>query len=164
MQESIAEEAAKEAATANVQVPSIYTTIEDLLIDYKKRTMSTSTGKTFEIESLIPENLLINIGSPIVQQFIVEPDTIPIENRIPVSSGQAERITDEVKRIVCQHVISITISTLPQAFCGDSVLSIDRLTPTEVREIFRSIIELSTGEAPTFQGPNQGSAEQPSDV
>ena len=167
MPENVAEDQAKQASVENqASQPSanIYTTVEEMLIDYKRETLHLSTGKTFEIESLIPETLLINIGSPIVQQFIVEPNTLTAEDRIPVSPNQAERITDEMKRIICQHIISVTISMLPQAFCGDNVLSIDRLTPTEIRELFHGIIKLSTGEAVTFQRTEQSDPEQPGNI
>ena len=132
----VAEEIAKENATANLPL----TTAEDLLVGYTKKTVSLSTGKVFEIESFVPGSLMININAPLIQEFVGETDDESAEELLNTRLGV---VTEPIKQLVCDHIINVPFSMLPQWRCQNGVVSIDRLTLGEIRELFKEMCALS---------------------
>ena len=51
------------------------TSFDDLLGDYKEGTVELSTGKVFSIQNFSPGNLLIEIGSPLVDMMTEASET-----------------------------------------------------------------------------------------
>lgn len=132
----VAEEVAKEKATENLRL----TTVADLMEGYQRKTVPLSTGKVFEIESFIPGSLLINVGAPLLQAFIEETDEDRAELLFNTDLGM---VSEPIKQLVCDHIVSVSVSMQPQWRCGKNVVSIDRLTLAEIRELFKEMCALS---------------------
>ena len=155
----IAEQQATENARMHEEQP-ILSKAEDFLGDYNTKTITLSTGKTLEIESFLPDAILINLHSPILKQFVMEPDELENEDRVAYTASTAEVITTEIRNLICRHVVSIPISMNSQAFCPQGSVSIDRFTPAEIREIFREMVSLSTKDAIHFRATQENNPNE----
>lgn len=128
-----------------------YTTPAELLQHYKRETITTSNGHTYEIQSFVPGNLLIDIGSPVVLQF-TETDNEKPDPPVETSPREQQNIGNHIKQIVCDHVTSLEFSPFPQHLCPENVVSINQIAQIEILEIYRHIRDLSFKEVNRFQG------------
>ena len=136
-EENVAEAAARANAVANLQK----TTVADMLQDYSTKTVTLKSGRVFDIESILPGNLLLNLKSPLVMEFLEQAgeenqDENLYQTTVPV-------VTDAVRQLVAMHVTSVPISMQPQSRCPEGVVSIDRFTLDEIRELFKEMCVLS---------------------
>ena len=124
------------------------TTPEDLLQGYDTTTITTENGHGYVIESFVPGNLLIDIGSPVVKQFTDGIEEGEESVRSPIND---QNVFEHIKNIVCKHVISVRFSQAPQHLCREGTVSIDRVEQEEVLEIYRQLRDFSFRDAETFQ-------------
>ena len=132
----VAEEAAKEKAMEKLEL----TTVADMMEGYQRKTVPLKSGKVFEIESFIPGSLLMYIGAPLLQAFIEETDEDRAELLFNTNLGV---VAEPIKQLVCDHIVSVSVSMQPQWRCGKNVVSIDRFTLAEIRELFKEMCALS---------------------
>ena len=148
MSDVAAEQAAKNAR----EMANEYTTPTDILEDYVTDDVVTTSGRIFKVESMLPGNLMIDIGSPVIREFTETEENKPdIPEDEKLSPQEEQALYQHIKNIVCMHTISIKFSLSPQHLCRENVVSIDRLEREEVLEIYRGIRDLSVKEAATFQ-------------
>ena len=122
-------------------------TPDDFLKDYGTHTFTTESGKGYTVESFVPGNLLIEVGSPVVRQFT---DGLE-EGEESVRSPTSDRnVYEYIKQLVCDHVISLKIVNFPQHQCGPKMVSINRLPHDEILEIYRELRDFSMRDADTF--------------
>ena len=142
------------------------TTIDDLLGNYKEDTIELSTGKSFTIQSFEPGNLLIEIGSPLVDTLTEASDEDLRRLPLDVPGTAAHRVWSQFEQIVCDNVINIRFSPEPQNVLPRGLVSLQRLTLAEIQELYVGIRDLSISpeELETFraaQNPNYEKPEQP---
>lgn len=140
------------------------TTVEDLLSDHKEKDHELSTGKVFTIQTFMPGNLLIEIGSPIVEALTVASEEDLRRMPLDIPTTQAGRVWSYFEQIVCDNVISVRFSPEPQNMLPTGLVSLKRLTILEIRELYVAIRDLSISpeELETFREahkPTEG-AEQ----
>lgn len=143
---NVAEEAARANAVGNLQK----TTVADMLQDYHQKTVQLKSGRIFDIVSFLPGNLLLNIESPLVLDFLAESDTPldtePPGNEKPLDLYQTRVpavLIGTVRQLVAEHITNIPVSLQPQSQCPEGVVSIDRFTLDEIRELFKEMCVLS---------------------
>lgn len=143
MSENIAEE---QAAQHGIKL----VTGEELLKEsgYDTHTFTTSNGHGYKVESLVPGNLLIDLGSPVVRQFTDGLEEGEESVRTPMSD---QNIYEYIKQLLCDHVINVNFAMIPQHRCGKNVYSIDRVERDEILEIYRELREFSLRDVDTFQ-------------
>lgn len=131
---------AEEAAKANAVNTSEKTTVEEMLQDYRIETVRLQSGRVFDIESFIPESLMLNLSSPLIKEFVEEERQKGEElyrTRVPSVA------TNFIVQLVASHIISMSVSMQPQSQCPEGVVSIDRFTLDEIRELFKAMCVLS---------------------
>ena len=136
---NVAEEAARANAVGNLQK----TTVADMLQDYSTKTVTLKSGRVFDIESILPGNLLLNLKSPLVTAFLEAEDGVESDENTLYQRTAPTAVTDVVRQLVAEHVTSVPISLQPQSRCPDGVVSIDRFTMDEIRELFKEMCVLS---------------------
>ena len=129
----------------NGQVPK-YTTADDLLVGYSQKDVTLSTGKVFQIQSFSPGSLLINLGSPLVDALTDMPDADLSRVPLETAGTRANTVWQEIKRIVCDNVISVTFVAEPQSSLPTGYVSLSRLSNAEIQELYRMIRDLSVPE------------------
>ena len=137
---NVAEEAAK--ANALTEQDSGKTTVEDMLANYAIKTVTLKSGRVFDIESFHPENVMLNLTSPLVLEFIEEQHQNGnmqdlYHTRVPSA------VTGPIHQLVASHITSVPVSMQPQSQCPEGVISINRFTLDEIRELFKEMCELS---------------------
>ena len=141
------------------------TTIEELLGDYKEDTAVLSTGKSFTIQSFQPGNLLIEIGSPLVDAMTEASEDDLRRMPLDVEGTAAHRVWSQFEQIVCDNVVSVRFSPEAQNFLPRGLVSLKRLTLGEIQELYIKIRDLSISpeELETFrkaQAPGNNESEQ----
>lgn len=142
---------AEEKASQNAQASIEYATPEELTANYITEDIITSYGRKFKVASALPGNLMIDIGSPMLESFLRPPENDD-EKLLP---REEYTIYQNIKNFICNHVVSVDLSPQPQHLCPPEVVSTDRLPREEVVEIFEHIKRLSEQEAATFQETRQ---------
>jgi len=133
----VAEEAARAKAVGNLQK----TTVAEMLQNYNTKTVTLKSGRVFDIESFLPGNLLLNLNSPLVMEFLEE---VQSENGSDLYQTRVpSAVTGVVRTLVAEHVTSVPVSMQPQSQCPEGVVSIDRFTLDEIRELFKEMCVLS---------------------
>ena len=119
------------------------TTLDDLLAGYKTKDHELESGKVFTIQSFEPGNLLIEIGSPIIDALTkaTEDELRMLPLDIPTSN--AARGWAHFERIVCDNVTSIRFSPEPQNMLPTGIASLRILTLVEIQELYIAIRDLS---------------------
>ena len=119
------------------------TTVQNLLDGYKEEEVELSTGKVFTVQSFMPGNLLIEIGSPLVEILTtaIEEDLRRMPLDIPnTNSG---RVWNQFEQIVCDNVTSIRFSPESQNVLPDGIVSLKRLSLVEIQELYIKIRDVS---------------------
>ena len=119
------------------------TSFDDLLGDYKEGTVELSTGKVFSIQNFSPGNLLIEIGSPLVDMMTEASETDLRRLPLDVPGTTSYRVWTQFEQIVCDNVISIRFSTEAQNVLPRGVVSLKRLSLVEIQELYVKIRDLS---------------------
>jgi len=138
----VAEEAAKANALRNQE--SGKTTVVEMLDNYVIETVTLKSGRVFDIESFLPEHLMLNLNSSLVKEFLQEGDKNHEESgedlyltRVPSA------VTNPIIQLVASHIVSVPVSIQRQSQCPEGVVSIDRFTLDEIRELFENMCVLS---------------------
>ena len=136
---NVAEEAAKANALAQADGK---TTVEDMLANYAIKTVTLKSGRVFDIESFHQENVMLNLTSPLVMEFIEEANQNGdvqdlYHTRVPSA------VTGPIYQLVAAHVTSVPVSMQPQSQCSEGVVSINQFTLDEIRELFKEMCVLS---------------------
>lgn len=142
---------AEEKASQNAQDAIQYATPEELTANYITEDIITSYGRKFKVASTLPGNLMIDIGSPMLESFLRPPEND--EDKLPPRAEYT--IYQNIQNFICNHVISVNLSPQPQHLCPPDVVSTDRLPREEVVEIFEHVKRLAEQEAATFQDTRQ---------
>ncbi|MYA99783.1 hypothetical protein F4X90_08895 [Candidatus Poribacteria bacterium] len=119
------------------------TTIEDLLSGYQEKDFELSTGKVFTIQSFTPGNLLIDVGSPIVELLTDASEEDLRQMPLDLPNTRAGRAWSHFEQIVCDNVTSIRFSPEAQNMLPTGLVSIRCLTLGEIRELYVAIRDLS---------------------
>ena len=129
------------------------TTIDDLLKGYKEDDFELSTGKVFRIQSFAPGNLLIEIGSPIIEALTEASEEDLRRMTLDMPNTRAGRAWSHFEQIVCDHVVSVRFSPEPQNFLPEGLVSLRRLSLLEIQELYVGIRDLSVSpeELETFR-------------
>ena len=137
------------------------TTIDDLLGGYKEENVELSTGKVFTIQSFMPGNLLIEIGSPVVEMLTEASETDLRRMPLDMPTTQAGRVWSQFEQVVCDNVISIRFSPEPQNVLPTGLVSLKRLSLLEIRELYLEIrnLSISPEEIETFREANRDTEE-----
>jgi len=137
------------------------TTYEDLLDGYKQEVVQLSTGKRFRIQTFMPGNLMIEIGSPIVESLTEASEEDLRQQPLDFPRTEAGRVWSRFEQVVCDNVISIRFSLEPQDVLPEGLVSLSRLTLGEIQELYIKIRDLSISpeELETFRKA-RGTAEE----
>jgi len=119
------------------------TTVEDLLGGYKEKDLELSTGKVFTIQSFAPGNLMIDIGSPLVQMLIEASEEDLRRTTLDMPMTNAGRAWTRIEQLVCDNVTSVRFSPEPQNYLPTGLVSLRRLSLVEIQELYVGIQELS---------------------
>ena len=137
------------------------TTLDDLLSSYQTETITLSSGRIFEIQSISPGEFAVSSGSPLVQKLVAS--GINLEDDDYEEKAQeymTASITDEewldiilseehktqIARVLTSGIISIKFLARRQSDCPEGYASIDNLTLQEQSELFVAILNLSVSE------------------
>ena len=121
----------------------ILTTAEELLSGYKEEDFELSTGKVFTIQSFTPGNLLIDVGSPIVELLTDASEEDLRQLPLDLPNTQAGRAWSHFEQIVCDNVTNVRFSPEAQNMLPRGLVSLKRLTLVEIRELYVGIRDLS---------------------
>ena len=143
----------------------VLTTIDDLLGNYKEEQVTLSSGKSFTVQNFSPGNLLMSIGSPLVDMMTEASENDLRRMPLDVPGTTANRVWTQFEQIVCDNVISIRFSPEPQNVLPEGIVSLRRLSLGEIQELYVKIRDLSMSpeELETFreaQDPNYKRSEQ----
>ena len=119
------------------------TTIEDLLSGHKTDEIELSTGKRFEIQSFMPGNLLIEIGSPLIEMMTDCDESSLRRMALDVPGTAAGIAWSRLEQVVCENVTNIRFSPESQNILPIGIVSLKRLTLGEIRELYIGIRDLS---------------------
>ena len=137
------------------------TTIEDLLDGFKEKDHELSTGKVFRIQSFMPGNLLIEIGSPLVELLTEASEEDLRRMPLDVPNTNAGRVWSHFEQIVCDNVTNIRFSPEAQNMLPRGLVSLKRLTLVEIQELYVAIRDLSISpeELETFRKAHEPTEE-----
>jgi len=119
------------------------TTIADLLQGYKEKDITLTTGKTFTIRSFTPGNLLLDVGSPLVERLTEASEEDLRALPLDAPNTNAGRSWSRIEQVVCDFVTSVSFSPEPQKYLPEGLVSLRLLTLTEIRELYIGIRDLS---------------------
>ena len=122
------------------------TTVEDLLSGYKEKDHELSTGKVFTIQSFSPGNLLIDVGSPIVDSLSSATEESLRSAPLDMPLSNAGRVWSQFEQIVCDNVTSVRFSPEAQNVLPTGMVSLKRLSLIEIQELYVAIRDLSISE------------------
>ena len=119
------------------------TTIEDLLTGYQEEDVELSTGKVFRVQNFTPGSLMIEIGSPLTEMLIEATEESLRQTSIDIVGTRANIAWGRFEKVVCENVISVRFSPEPQKDLPNGIVSLQRLTLGEIRELYVAIRDLS---------------------
>lgn len=139
------------------------TTVEELLGGYKEEEVELSTGKVFTIQSFTPGNLLIEIGSPLVEILTSSLEEDLRRMPLDIPNTNAGRVWTQFEQIVCDNVTSIRFSPESQNVLPDGIVSLKRLSLVEIQELYIKIrdVSISPEELETFRKVHTTTEDEP---
>lgn len=119
------------------------TTFQDLISGYKEELVELSTGKRFMIQSFMPGNLMIEIGSPLIEILTEATEDELRSMPLDIPTTNAGREWSRIEQLVCDNVTNVVFARGAQKTLFDGVVSIRRLTLVEIQELYVKIRDLS---------------------
>ena len=119
------------------------TTEEEILSSIKTKVVTLASGRRFEIQSFNTGNLLFHLGHPHIDAILTA-EEVTLRGATLETPGTAVcEYWQEIKRIVCDNVISIRLKDKRQSDLPKGYVSIMMLSIMEIQELFLNIRDLS---------------------
>lgn len=131
------------------------TSYNDLISGYETAFVKTTSGKTFEIQSIDPGIVFILMGTPVMSMLsnkgadFTDAESVnkaiqalSIDEKVEVS--QNELFNNLICQTICEGVVSVHFVNKPQYECdaGKNELSVNLLSKIDQTELFEAIMGL----------------------
>lgn len=135
--------------------PQNMTSYDDLLSVYETAFVKTTSGKTFEIQSIDPGIVFILMGTPVMSMLATKGadltdaesvnkaiQALSIDEKVELS--QNELFNNLIHQVICEGVVSVHFVNKPQYECDPDKkeLSVTLLSKIDQTDVFEAIMGL----------------------